>query len=73
MSLDYITVWYNPNKKTYYYKRISGWMSRHPVGYINQYGHEVILTIDLYKEYHRVPLKKRLITKAISFLERYNK
>lgn len=67
----FFTIWHNPNNNTYYYKKVHTFSARHPVGYINQYGHEVILTIELYKEYYRVPLKRRLIMKLISFLEKH--
>lgn len=68
-----IVVWYNPNKEQYYYKYVKGYSSNYFEGLINQYGHVIVLVIDGYvrlNEIQRPSIKKRLIRKAISFLEK---
>lgn len=71
-----IVVWHNLNKNTYYYRIVKCSYRDYEVGFINQYNHEVILNIDIYKEFtqfYRMPLKKRVIKKAISFLHKLDK
>ena len=69
-----IVVWYNPHKKTYYYRFVSGFYAKYEVGYKNQYDHEVILVIDLNQKYYlKDSLLKRVLTKLISFLQNINK
>lgn len=65
-----IYIWYNKKKNLYYYKICKGYYIYNSLGDVNQYGHELVLIIDIpYKE-EREPLKKRLIKKLISFLEK---
>lgn len=66
-----IIIWYNPNKKTYYYKLVWGFYADYYIGYKNQFNHEVVLIIDrvdlkLAKE----PFKKRVLTRIINYLQR---
>ena len=66
----HVVVWYNPNKDSYYYRKYSTFSQVYDVGYTNQYGHEVILVIDLlYRE--KIPLKKRILNSLISFLQKF--
>lgn len=67
-----LIVWYNPNKKIYYYKIIKTHYIDYFIGYKNSYNHEVVLIIDdLYFQQKRTnSLKKRLIKKIIRFLNR---
>lgn len=66
-----LVVWYNPNKKNYYYKFVNGWYTDYKMGYKNQYNHEVILIIDdCYIMKPKIPLKKRLIKRIIRFLDK---
>ena len=69
-----LVIWYNPNKKEYYYKILKHFTKRYKQGFINQYGHEVILVIDLhYNLFYKKPFIKRVITKIISFLQYIDK
>ena len=66
-----IIVWHNLNKDIFYYKIVKGYYTDYKIGYKNQYNHEVILIIDdVYFETYKIPLKKRLLRKIISFLEK---
>lgn len=66
-----LIVWFNPNKNIYYYKLVRGTYSQYRVGFKNQYGHEVVLIIDdvLYHKPSKKPIKQRVITSLISFLQ----
>lgn len=71
-----IIVWHNLNKNTYYYKIVKCSYINYYVGYKNQYDHEIILIIDIYNEFtqfYKMPLKKRVIKKLISFLHKLDK
>lgn len=69
-----IVVWYNPNKQIYYYRYIHDIFNRYFEGYVNQYSHKVIMTIDLYKEIiYRPKLKNKVLSRLIRFLQRLNK
>lgn len=68
-----LVIWFNKNKNSYYYKFVSGFYCKYEVGYVNQYDHEVIMIIDVYNDLlKKVSLKKRVITKLISFLQKFN-
>lgn len=66
-----IIVWYNPNKDVYYYKVSSGTYAKYFVGFRNQYNHEIVLIIDsvFYRKPQKLSMKKRVLRKAISFLQ----
>lgn len=69
-----IVVWFNPNKKTYYYKIVKGYYKRYFVGYRNSYDHEVILIIPLKQEiFYKQPLLKKVLMRIISFLQNIEK
>lgn len=66
-----IVVWYNRNSQTYYYKVIHDIVDKYIVGYTNQYNHEVILVIDIYKDLiEKTSLKCMVINRLIRFLQR---
>lgn len=66
-----IIVWYNPNKKTYYYKIVSGFYRDYKVGLKNNYGHEIVIIIKgVYTLKPRLSLKTKIINKLIRFLEK---
>lgn len=66
----YIVIYYNPNKKDYYYK-VVGSSSKYYVGYKNSYGHEVLFIINVYDIWYppKRKLRKKVLTKIISFLQ----
>ena len=67
-----ITIWFNPNKKEYYYKLLTNYCFQSP-GYKNGYDHELILVIDIYKDIvkrKRMPIYLKLLKKFISFLKK---
>lgn len=69
-----VIVWHNLNKNTYYYKIIRGTYNEYRVGYINHYNHKIIVIVeDIYLHEYKVPLRKRVISRLISFLQRINK
>lgn len=67
----YLIIWYNPNKDSYYYKYVNGFYQDYYVGFKNQYEHEVILIIKLIYHKYKLPIKKRIKRKLISFLDKY--
>lgn len=65
-------------KDEYYYKlKDKVYYFTHPLGYTNQYGHELILIIPvstmLYKKRHRFSLYHHTLKKLISFLQRLDR
>ncbi|MDD6224162.1 MAG: hypothetical protein PUB18_04085 [bacterium] len=69
-----VIVWKNLNKNTYYYKIVKGTYKNYFIGYVNQYNHEVIIIIDnIYLSSYKVPIKKKVLTRAISFLQKLNR
>lgn len=68
-----IIVWFNPRTKRYFYKQIHDIFERYYVGYVNQYNHEVILVIDIYKDLiKKTPLKTKVIRRIIRFLQKFD-
>ena len=66
-----IVIWYNPNKRIYYYKLVWGFYTRYYVGYRNQYNHEVVLIIDRVDiMVKKDPLKTRVLTRIINYLQK---
>lgn len=75
MNYREIVIWYNPTKKTYYYKKSKGTYQNYYVGYKNQYNHEVVLLIDVYEDLiaykkNRYSVKHRLIDKLQKCLDK---
>ena len=69
-----IVVWHNLSKDTYYHKIIKGFYKNYYIGYINQYNHEIIDIIpNVYLKNYKVPLRKKVLKKLISFLQKLNK
>lgn len=69
-----LIVWYNPNKKEFYYKVICNIVTNYEEGFVNQYGHIVVLVIDIYKDLiYKEPLRNKVIRKFISFLHKLEK
>lgn len=72
-----IIVWKKPNGE-YYYRVYEYFYGKYYVGYKNGYDHEVILIIPGIYYYRVKPsifrkIKKMLLTKLISFLEKLNR
>lgn len=68
-----IIIWHNLNKDIYYYKIVKCCYRNYYVGYHNQYNHEIILIIDIYKDFFKfkkMPFRKRVIKNLISFLHK---
>lgn len=66
-----IIIWKNHNNNKFYYKVVRGWYADYEIGYFNKYNHEVVFIIEnVYFEKNKIPLKKRLLRKYISFLEK---
>lgn len=66
-----IIVWQKQDG-SYYYRKIKGWYKNYPIGFINSYGHTVILVINLddLVYFRQKSLKTRLISKIIRVLEK---
>lgn len=56
-----IVIWYNENRKKYYYKIVNGFYTDYYVGYRNQYDHVVVLIIPLYDITNEVPRITRIM------------
>ena len=68
-----IVIWYIPQKNSYYFRRYNCvYYKPYEVGYVNGYGHEIVLIIDLVP-FEKVSMKNRLINGAIHFLEKFRK
>lgn len=69
-----IVVWKNLNNGTYYYKKVKGTYRKYYEGYINHYNHRIILIIkDIDFYIPKVPKKKMVLKKLISFLQKLEK
>lgn len=70
-----IIIWYNEKKNDYYYKTVHSYnYKKYFKGFKNQYEHEVVLVIEnIYLEKPKINIKKRVITKIISFLQKIDK
>ncbi|MBQ7136776.1 MAG: hypothetical protein IJO43_02210 [Bacilli bacterium] len=64
-----IVVYYNPNKKEYYYKVVK--YVDYEIGHKNSYGHEVLLIINVMDIWYppKVSVKERVLKRTISFLQ----
>lgn len=65
-----LIIWHKPIDNVYYYKLVNGFYANYNVGFKNSYGHEIILIIPVDFEIKKPTLKKRLIKRLISFLEK---
>ena len=64
-----LIIWRKPDN-TYYWRVIKKNYNYY-VGFINQYGHEVILIVDIFKNFfYKEKIKNVVIKKLISFLHR---
>lgn len=66
-----LVVWYNPNKSIYYYKIVRGFYQDYKIGFKNSYGHVVCLVIPVSFKITKEKLRKILIKRLISFLEKF--
>lgn len=72
----YIIIFKTPSNTFYYKIKDKIYSYKHPVGFKNQYGHEVLfiipITEDIYKRRHPFyGLRKKLVRKIMKFLEKY--
>lgn len=65
-----IVIWFIPDKKKYYYKKIKCYRTKYFVGYKNQYDHVVILVIDMIAKNNHKPIKEKVIDNIITQLEK---
>lgn len=68
-----IVIYYNPNKKEYYYKIVNWCYQKYVVGNKNKYGHIIILVIEYKDIYRRPTLLRKVIKNLISFLQNIEK
>jgi len=68
-----LIIWHNDSKDFYYHRLVNGsYDFDYKVGNKNQYGHTIVHIVDNFDYYKkRVPIKKQIIGKTISFLSRY--
>lgn len=65
-----IVIWKRKDN-TFYYKMVKGFYGDYHVGYVNQYGHQVVHTIDnVYVINPKMSFKKRCINRFIRFLQK---
>lgn len=62
-----LIIWKKPNNE-YYSRKVRGTYQKYEVGYINQYGHEIVLIIDLQNS--KIPFWKRYIECRRDFLRK---
>lgn len=68
-------VWRKPQDNTYYHKIIKGHYEYfdYTIGNKNSYGHEIVHIIEhLELTTQKTPMKKRVVRKAIKFLQKYD-
>lgn len=63
-----LVVWKKDNNN-YYYRFVNGFYCNYEVGYLNRYGHEVILIIE-FSNTPKVNLRQKLIYNLIGFLKK---
>lgn len=68
-----IVVWYNPNTKDYRYRLYHDFFNKYYVHKINQYGHEIVLVIDLDQLIYKPSLLNVVLSRFIRFLQKINK
>ena len=62
-----LVIWYNPKTSIYYYKLVK--FNNYNVGYVNQYGHRLVLVVDIFKDFfYKEKFRNVVIKKLISFL-----
>lgn len=66
-----VIVWYRPKENKYQYKVVYNLFDRYYEGFVNQYGHIVVLVIDIYKDLiYKEPLRKKVLSRIIGFLQK---
>ena len=68
-----MVIWYNPHKDIYYHKLVNGSYiaTDYSIGYRNSYDHVIVHKIDDFDFYRkRVPIKRKVAKKLISFLNK---
>ena len=68
-----MVIWYNPHKDIYYHKLVNGSYiaTDYSIGYRNSYDHVIVHKIDDFDYYRkRVPIKRKVAKKLISFLNK---
>lgn len=66
-----IVIWRKGDSSLYYRVVKNTYIYKYPIGYHNQYGHEVIFTIDnVYTSMGKSTFKKRLKSKMIRYLRK---
>ena len=69
-SLNRIIIW-KKQDNSYYYRIVKGHYSNYEIGYVNSYGHQIVLIIDnLEYRVRKKPLKNRVKKKIINFIEK---
>ena len=68
-----IAIWYNPNTRVYFYKVYYDFFNKYYLHKKNQYGHEIILVIDLDQIINKPSMLKKVLSRFIRFLQKINK
>lgn len=68
-----IAIWYNPNTRVYSYKLYYDCFNKYYLHKTNQFGHEIILIIDLDQLINKPSILKRVLSRFIRFLQKINK
>ena len=70
-------VWHNLNNDTYYYKFNAGTYKNWKIGEVNQYNHQLVLIIanSVFQPdiVYKTSIRKKVLTKIISFLQKLDK
>lgn len=71
-----LVIWFNTEKKSYYYRLVKNTYKKYFVGYRNQYNHEVVLIIPLsvfYSHCKKITYPHKALKRFISFLQNIEK
>lgn len=61
---NYLIVWHNLNKNTFYVKAVHGYYCKYELGYINQYNHKIVYIYDIHS--YSIRQKKSLLELSLS-------
>ena len=69
-----IVIWHKLRDNSYYWRDVMGTYAKYEIGFKNQFGHEIVLIIDdiWYRQPQKKSLRKKMLTRLISFLQKFN-
>lgn len=64
-----LLIYHNPKNNSYYYRKKLNLYTEYEIGYVNGYGHEIVLIIDLGPT-EKIPFRRKIINRLIAFLQK---